>query len=697
MSTLKRVRNISILVVIIFSIGFYFEQAKMISSVYSDVDSNNDIDLQTQAEPINEGNLEAASVVNVTEHSSWDENYGIGIKTITQFQYSFILTATEGIHVIDKTQPANPFYVSSWTNLSINHNYIDFVLRGDFLYILDSFGQVTIVDIVDVSNFGIVSTIMVGISSKLKMHEDLLFIFESNYLKIYDISSPGAMVFVDQYLFGTFFASYLYDFDIINQTAYFIGEYGLQIYNITDLNNITRIGSMTAILDSSNNYKISVKDNLTFIGTLDYGIVIYNTTNLTNPTYLYNILNETSSYHYSDWFFINDYLLVFNKYKELILCNATDLYAMHYIETTELASPISIEKYQDTLIISESKYLSILDISDIRSITLLGRFDMGGYGIGVTAYGNFVYLANGGSGLEIISMANPEEPITVANVFLDSHADGLCLANDLAFVACFLDGVFIIDISNPLEPIVLSQYVSPSEHQYYYDLAIKDNILYIANGYAGVEIVDISIASSPVLINSFNLGFGFAQAIDTQNDLAFVVDGIIEVAIFDISSPVYPTIVRSITPYLWGPREVVAEGDYLYILDYFSGFSIIDIDKPHDPKTVSRYNTGEVYFRHLTVWGEYVYLTNSFEGMYVVDCYDKEKPGLIQRYDNDDPFFEIYAYKNYVYLANGYNGLLVFGAKKTRLNDFDLPIMVFILSVTLIASYVYKKRKRKLI
>ncbi|MHA1924053.1 MAG: hypothetical protein ACTSVP_13350 [Candidatus Heimdallarchaeota archaeon] len=697
MVSLKRIRNFSVLVVILISFCLVFEQAKMINSVCSENIASSELEKQAQNEPSNDGNLEALSAVNITEYGSWDGNLGNGRGTVTYNQYTILITNNE-VHVIDKTDLANPVLVSSWHNLTEGLNYYDFKLRGDFLYLLDSFSKVTMVDISDIENFEVVSIAMVGYTTKMKLHEDLLFVYDSSYkLLIYNISSTSTMEFITEYIVDDYFSSSINDFEIINQTAYFICDNGLQIYNLTNPDNIMKIGNTTSITGDNN--RISVKDDLVFIGTMNHGIIVYNTTNTTNPTFLYNFLNETSDNEYAEWYFIDDYLLVFNKMEGLILCDATNLSDIFYIQSTEFNRSFYIEKYLNTLtIVTFYKYVYYTDISDILNIITLGSFDMGGNCIGVVTQGNFAYLANGGSGLEIISVANPDNPIKVANVYLNSsYADGVCVSNDLAFVACFFDGVYIIDIANPLQPIILSKYESTLGIHYYYDLAITENLLFIANGNAGVEIVDVSIPSSPYLINSFNTDYSFAQSIDIQNDIAAVVDGILQLTIFDVSSPIHPIQLSTVHTYDWAPREVKIEGDFVYVLNYYDGFSIIDIEKTFDPQVVIHYDIpGIDGFRDIDVWGEYVYVTSYHDGLFVADCFDKEAPILIQRYDNSDIFFEIFVYNSYVFIANSFNGLLIFSANKTKLNGYEIPVVAFILSIGLITCYFFnKKRKRK--
>ena len=102
MVSLKRIRNFSVLVVILISFCLVFEQAKMINSVFSDNITSSKLEKQAENEPINDGKLETSSVVNITEDGSWDENYGNPRCTVTYNQYTIFL-ATKEVHVLDKT------------------------------------------------------------------------------------------------------------------------------------------------------------------------------------------------------------------------------------------------------------------------------------------------------------------------------------------------------------------------------------------------------------------------------------------------------------------------------------------------------------------------------------------------------------------------------------------------------------------
>jgi len=697
MSTIKRVRSFSILVIILCSLLICNEKISITkTSSSSNVSNENRCEIQT--EPVSNDELKLSSVTNLTEYSNWDGNFGEGESIVITNDCAIILTASQGLIVINVTDTSNPSLIDIWRDISNDYDYMEFVLRNQNLYILDTRGQITILDITNITDIQLVSYNLISFSNDLEIHEELLFVYTDTQFKIYNITTHNTMEFIVQYSNALFFDYSPHDIAIVDQTAFITSDYGLEVFNITDITNFIKIGNATDYLEYQYPFRITIHNDLAFIGTYGYGMVVYNITNQTNPFFIYKFL-EDSAYEdlFYSWYFIDEFLLIHLNSKSLVVCNATNLLNITQIKTYDFDTSISVEKYADTLIITTYyKYVYFVDISNLLDITLTSMFDIGGKSIGVFATENFVYLANGGGGLEIISINDPANPVKVSTVFFDSFADGVIAANNLAFVACFQDGVYIVDISNPAEPLILSKYESTSGYHYYLDMAITGSLLYITNGYAGVEIVDISIPTSPVLINSFDLTWGFAQTIDIQDDLAAIVDGIYELSLYDIGSPIHPTLISSITDYYWGPREVEIEGDYVYVLNYFDGFSIVDIEKTFDPQVIIHYDIPNMdSFRDLAVWGEYVYLSNSYHGMFVIDCFDKEQPILIQRYTNSDFFYEIFASNNYVYLGNGYNGLQIFGTNKTKKVGFELPMVSFLIMISLLLCYGYKNKKRK--
>ena len=81
-----------------------------------------------------------------------------------------------------------------------------------------------------------------------------------------------------------------------------------------------------------------------------------------------------------------------------------------------------------------------------------------GYAQDVEVVGNYAYLADGDSGLQIIDISNPTNPTLKGNYDTPDYAYGVQVVGNYAYVADGDSGLQIIDISNPTNPTLKGNY-----------------------------------------------------------------------------------------------------------------------------------------------------------------------------------------------------------------------------------------------
>jgi Ca2+-binding RTX toxin-like protein len=120
-------------------------------------------------------------------------------------------------------------------------------------------------------------------------------------------------------------------------------------------------------------------------------------------------------------------------------------------------------------------------------------YDTPGNANGVQVVGNYAYVTDGYSGLQIIDISNPTAPILKGSY--NTHgASGVQVVGNYAYVANFsFGGLDIIDISNPTVPIFRGSYNTHGA----YGVQIVDNYAYVADGYGGLKIIDVSNFTNP--------------------------------------------------------------------------------------------------------------------------------------------------------------------------------------------------------
>ena len=133
--------------------------------------------------------------------------------------------------------------------------------------------------------------------------------------------------------------------------------------------------------------------------------------------------------------------------------------------------------------------LQIIDISNPTTPTLKGNYDTSGYALGVQVVGNYAYVADGGSGLQIIDISNPTTPTLKGNYDTSGYALGVQVVGNYAYVADGGSGLQIIDISNPTTPTLKGNYDTSGLAQ---GVQVVGNYAYVADESSGLQIIDVS-------------------------------------------------------------------------------------------------------------------------------------------------------------------------------------------------------------
>jgi hypothetical protein len=137
----------------------------------------------------------------------------------------------------------------------------------------------------------------------------------------------------------------------------------------------------------------------------------------------------------------------------------------------------------------------------------------------------------------------------------------------------------------------------------------------VADGDAGLRIIDVSTPSSPVEVGFFDTG-GWAWGVAVSGSYAYVADGSDGLRIIDVSTPSSPVEVGFYDTggESWG---VAVSGSYAYVADAWNGLRIIDVSTPSSPVEVGFFDTGFQAFG-VAVSGSYAYVADWADGMYII-------------------------------------------------------------------------------
>jgi hypothetical protein len=228
------------------------------------------------------------------------------------------------------------------------------------------------------------------------------------------------------------------------------------------------------------------------------------------------------------------------------------------------------------LFVADDNSLQVLDISVpgfpsyAGSAVLFSGIGIDGEGVAVS--GDQAFVAHY-FGLEVFDVSTPSNPIPRGTAMI-TGAKGVAVEGDYAYVVGGASGLDVVNIFNPMNPIVVGSlpfWVGTS-----YDVALSGNYAYIAAGDLGLAVVDISDPSSPSLLGGLDTG-GQAYSVDIVGDSAYVADGSGGFLLADISNPLSVQDAGGCAL----PSDatgIAVEGKYAYVVTSSDGPQIVDLE-----------------------------------------------------------------------------------------------------------------------
>ncbi|MFQ5879413.1 MAG: carboxypeptidase regulatory-like domain-containing protein [Dehalococcoidia bacterium] len=164
--------------------------------------------------------------------------------------------------------------------------------------------------------------------------------------------------------------------------------------------------------------------------------------------------------------------------------------------------------------------LRIVDVSDPTDPVEVGLLDTPDTAYGVFVSADLVFVADQDSGLRVVDLSTPSAPVEVG---LDTFglAWDVFVSGDLAFLPAGVGGLRIVDVSTPSAPVEAGSLALPSDAL---DVFVAGGLAYVADA-AGLRIVDVFTPTAPV-------GMSFLDAPD-RTSAVFVSGDLVYMAVVD--------------------------------------------------------------------------------------------------------------------------------------------------------------------
>jgi hypothetical protein len=137
------------------------------------------------------------------------------------------------------------------------------------------------------------------------------------------------------------------------------------------------------------------------------------------------------------------------------------------------------------------------------SLALVGQVSIGTQAHGVAVAGTLAHVATA-TGLTIVDLSIPSAPVVRGAVSTGSgyESQGVAVAGSYAYLAAGYAGVYVIDVSNPDAPSVVGQLAVTAN---VWDVAVKSHYVYATSFSGLLSVIDVADPAAPRLVKRLGL------------------------------------------------------------------------------------------------------------------------------------------------------------------------------------------------
>ncbi len=295
----------------------------------------------------------------------------------------------------------------------------------------------------------------------------------------------------------------------------------------------------------------------------------------------------------------------------------------------------------DSALSSDGKYafvadggsgLQIIDVSNVAAPTPVGNLATDwAFDVKLSSDGKYAFVADESSGLTIIDVSNVANPQQVGQ-YDTLFANGVTLSSDgqYAFVADFGSGLRIIDVSNVADPQQVGQY-DTSGNAFDVTLSSDGQHAFVADDTSGLQIIDVSNVADPQPVGNFTTS-GRANGVTLSSDdqYAFVANRS-GLQIIDVSNVANPTPVGNFATSDHANGVTLSSDDqYAFVAAYESGLQIIDVSNVANPQPTGHYDASNYALGvELSSDGQYAFVADWNDGLQIISLGSEETGAVI--------------------------------------------------------------------
>ena len=378
---------------------------------------------------------------------------------------------------------------------------------------------------------------------------------------------------------------------------------------------------------------------------------------------------------------------------------------------------VSVAVTKDFLLAAhQEKGLRVYSLDLVLSPKQINDIDTPGSANDVVIKGEYAYIADGESGLQVIDWDGIIKEIQLfgyADLDIDdddkvADAQGIFILNDYAYVAVGDEGLAIVNISDPGNPELVSTHEVGffARAVFVYDFPLDDKDRYYAyvvggedDDVSGLQVIDVTAPASPQdfgpfrdnpepLVDVFVEGL-YLYLLQESKGLSLLSikapDSLQEIELGEQDGEYskltfhdkYIFIGRKRDGFRairfedggeiahefefsggWSVNDLDLTGFYAYAADGEKGLRIINLEDPKDPSIVKNFpSIGEIY--GITIQNNLAYLASGNKGLEILNIENRETPIQVGVYEELKNALDVEVKGKYAYIANGEDGITI--------------------------------------
>jgi hypothetical protein len=287
------------------------------------------------------------------------------------------------------------------------------------------------------------------------------------------------------------------------------------------------------------------------------------------------------------------------------------------------------------------------------TLEILGSCDTPYSALGLTALGNYLYVADGNGGLQVMNISNPTAPVLTGSCPTGDYSVFMEAVGGFAFMGDLYAGVRVLIVSSPDFPFVTTTLSTGGS---VYAMTLSGTHIYAGNMNGGIYVYDISNGLAPFLAGTCTL-LHTAYGMEAAGNYLYCADGAGGFVVVDVSDPANPHTVATLA--IPVSEDVSIYGDRAYVTIGTGGFCIIDISDPLAPELIATVPTPYNTWKITAVANDLVYVTGDGFDLLKYDVSNPAQPVILASLTTPDLTYGVVLQGGYAYVSDHDSGVLV--------------------------------------